>query len=212
MSDDEDPFERLDADAADREGDPFERLSDTGPEDDKQESADDTQADGAEPEDDWVDEYGLEDGPRGSRGPERETTDDGTTALDDDRDRDGMNLDVGRRPDVEADPLGDTEQRDGDPFEENDSLFERRDTEGIDPDVVWQDLASADARSAEGNHDRTFADVSKHAYCEQCEHFSPPPDVACAHEGTDIVEFLDMETVRVVDCPIVAEREKLQNE
>ncbi|MFC7059689.1 hypothetical protein [Halovenus salina] len=220
MSDDDtsDLFEDLEADVADREGDPFESLSDAAPEEPADEQAAETGEDDQSDEV-WGEDFEIEEGPPESPGVERakgaqtdEAVSDSSTALDDDLDRDGMDLNVGRRPDTESDPLGDVRPRQGDPFEENDSLFEERETEGIDPDTVWQDLASADARGAAGEYERTFAEVSKHAYCEQCEHFSPPPDVACAHEGTDIVEFLDMETVRVVDCPIVAEREELQEE
>jgi len=51
--------------------------------------------------------------------------------------------------------------------------------------------------------------VSKHAFCETCEHFSGPPEIECGHGGTEILAFVDMETVRVSNCPIVAERRRL---
>ncbi len=106
--------------------------------------------------------------------------------------------------------LDDVDAREGDPFESL-GAFEDRSVDEVDPDVVWQTLASAEAEgSVTKDRERTFAEVSKHSYCEQCEHFSPPPEVACGHEGTEIVEFLDMETVRLVDCPVVAERRRLQ--
>jgi hypothetical protein len=101
--------------------------------------------------------------------------------------------------------------REGDPFGSVDSAFAEMDVEQIDPEIVWQELTSAQSRGSVGDvQDRTYADVSKHSYCEQCEYFSEPPAVHCSHEGTEIVEFLDMETVRVVDCPVVTEREKLE--
>jgi len=53
--------------------------------------------------------------------------------------------------------------------------------------------------------------VNKHKYCQRCPHFSTPPDVGCAHEGTDIIEQLDMETFEVADCPIVLEDERLED-
>lgn len=103
-------------------------------------------------------------------------------------------------------------RREGDPFEHG-SPFEEVDVGHIDPDRVWQDLTGAQSRgSVTEGRKRTYADVSKHAYCEQCEHFTEPPRMECEHEGTEIVEFRDMETVRVVDCPIVAEREALERE
>ncbi len=48
-----------------------------------------------------------------------------------------------------------------------------------------------------------YAEVSKHRYCEQCEHFSAPPNAHCTNDGTEIMELLDMETVRLLDGPVV---------
>lgn len=166
---------------------------------------------------DWVDEFGVDDEFSGqsdavSTGEGSESEGD-VAASEEHSELSERSMDVGRRDDGLTDPLGDVGDREGDPFEEGNSLFEERDTEGIDPDSVWQELASADSSTATGEEfERTFADVSKHSYCEQCEHFSSPPEIACTHEGTDIVEFLDMETVRVVDCPIVAERRELERD
>lgn len=129
----------------------------------------------------------------------------------------GMDFGVGRdaegSPDVATDAFDDMGQRKGDPFEGADSAFEEMDVESLDPDQVWEGLESAEARGSVGDaSERTYAEVSKHSFCEQCEYFSEPPNVSCAHEGTEIVEFLDMETVRVVDCPIVADRRELEQE
>ncbi|WP_336325994.1 hypothetical protein [Halovenus sp. HT40] len=127
-----------------------------------------------------------------------------------------MAFDIGQRED--ADPTqekfrSDAGRREGDPFDSFEDAFDEMDVDKLDPDVVWQQLASAESRGSVGDaQERTYADVSKHSYCEQCEHFSPPPDVSCGHEGTEIVEFLDMDTVRVVDCPIVTEREELEDD
>lgn len=232
---DDDPFEHLEADVDDREGDPFESLSDSPSADDQpptETSSDKTgsetgtghptagsESTGPREDDDWVDEFGVEPGTEDGPGAGRSGAETGEAESSpashgrDDPVSEEMGLDVGRRTGATTDPLGDVGHREGDPFEEGGSLFEERDTERIDPDTVWQDLASADSRGAKGDaYERTFAEVSKHSYCEQCEHFSGPPEVACTHEGTDIVEFLDMETVRVVDCPIVAERKELEEE
>lgn len=232
-----DPFEQFESDVGDREGDPFEKIAgdapdeQTGPEAESaanpsspagESSAtgdEQTSPDANSSGSDWVEEFGIEQTP-GTPGRERESPKDiaseGSEMGVDSEERaisEEMNLDVGRRDESSPDPLGDVGPREGDPFEEGGSLFEERDTESIDPDAVWQDLASADSRGASGeSYERTFADVSKHSYCEHCEHFSPPPEVACTHEGTDIVEFLDMETVRVVDCPVVAERRELERD
>ncbi|WP_459194688.1 hypothetical protein [Halosimplex sp. J119] len=129
------------------------------------------------------------------------------------------------------DPLADVEVSDEDPFESNPSAFERSDVEGIDPDEVWERLtddgesepdpesdgatgaeaANADGPSSPGDED-DVVEVSKHAYCEGCEHFSPPPDVTCTHPGTEILAFVDVDTVRVADCPVVAERRELEDD
>lgn len=107
------------------------------------------------------------------------------------------------------DPFGDVGGRAGDPFD--DDIFEEMDVGEMDPDEVWESIADAEARgSVSEEAERIYADVSKHRFCEQCEFFSDPPDVACSHEGTEILEFLDNETVRVVDCPVVAERKELE--
>jgi hypothetical protein len=45
--------------------------------------------------------------------------------------------------------------------------------------------------------------IPKADYCQQCEYFTDPPDVACEHEGTDIVSVEDFEHFRVRGCPVV---------
>lgn len=100
----------------------------------------------------------------------------------------------------------------GDPFGESGPFRSGESREG-DAESVWEDLSAAQLRGSvtelEGS---TYAEVSKHSYCERCEYFSEPPEISCSHEGTEIVEFVDMETVRLVDCPIVAERRALRRE
>lgn len=113
-----------------------------------------------------------------------------------------------------GDPFGELESavgdREGDPFE-GESLFDEREPGRVDPETVWDDLATAGA-SDPVDGERTSAEVSKHSYCERCEYFSDPPEIECHHEGTEILAFLDVETVRVVDCPVVAERRELGQE
>ncbi|GAA0550277.1 hypothetical protein ABNG02_05075 [Halorubrum ejinorense] len=45
--------------------------------------------------------------------------------------------------------------------------------------------------------------IDKRSYCQQCPHFAEPPETACTHEGTDIVESVDFSRFRVRNCPIV---------
>ena len=138
-----------------------------------------------------------------------EQLDDGDQTTDRDGDPLGDNADGAVEMD---DPGRDTgsddsfgaDGRTGDPFEEVD-------VGELDPDEVWESIADAEKRgSVSQRPERATADVSKHRYCEQCEFFSDPPDVACSHDGTEILEFRDQETVRVVGCPVVAERERLR--
>jgi len=111
----------------------------------------------------------------------------------------------------EIDPPSDT-SREGDPFESMEDAFTEQGVDEVDTEKVWQQLTDARSRgSVTEKKGRTYAEVSKHSYCEQCEYFSEPPDIECSNEGTEIVEFLDMETVRVVDCPVVAERKELED-
>ncbi|MEF8820916.1 MAG: hypothetical protein V5A52_01445 [Halovenus sp.] len=206
-----DPFEKLDESVVDREGDPFERLDieeDDGAEETRSAPTPDTEFDPEEfdPEPDSGDESGMDD-----EYPDHEAPRPGTPGGNDDPE---MSFGIGRRESAEpgeTPSFEGTADREGDPFGSVDSAFAEMDVDQIDPDTVWQELTSAQSRGSVGDvQDRTYADVSKHSYCEQCEYFSEPPAVHCNHEGTEIVEFLDMETVRVVDCPVVTEREKLE--
>lgn len=235
---DEDPFEELDEAVGDRSGDPFESLGD-GSDDSANADPDgrDEPVDIDSPSPPTATAGDAESSPADglSQDPvdagEQPTQSTGDTVPSsgdvepsgessepefEPQDPSGMSFDVGRRSDAETPdgtPLSDMPDRDGDPFENVDQAFEAVDVGQLDPDIVWQELTSAESRGSVGDaQKRTYAAVSKHSYCEQCEHFSAPPDVYCKHEGTEIVEFLDMETVRVVDCPIVTEREKLEEE
>lgn len=198
----DDPFEQLEDGVGNREGDPFESLSD--------ETTDQTDTEPPSPDDaDWVDEFGV-DSPTAGPGRESSQPPEESETEWEESETDGPRVETDT--DSMTEMLGDVDHREGDPFEQGD-LFEEQDTEGVDPDTVWEDLASSDSEDSEpADTGRQFAEVSKHSYCEQCEYFSSPPSVSCTHEGTDIVEFLDAETVRLVDCPIVAERRELENE
>lgn len=108
---------------------------------------------------------------------------------------------------AEADPFAGLDDREGDPFEED--PFEPVETETVDPDRAWEQLEEGADPTVE-KPEGTVTEVSKRRYCERCEYFSPPPDVSCTHEGTEILGFPDRETVRMVDCPIVAQRRELE--
>ncbi|WP_436935900.1 hypothetical protein [Halovenus marina] len=207
-----DPFERLEADAPDREGDPFERLdpsatsSETEP---SEPNSRDQPSESFEPE---PDPGTLESGTRSSGDHSgSDTTPPGSAAGDSDTpgagpDRSVTDFEGG---DLDADSFEPAE-REGDPFASLEGPFEDTSTDGVDPDAVWETLDRAE--SVRDTPQRTYDEVSKHSYCEQCEHFSEPPEIHCSHEGTEIVEFPDSETVRVVDCPVVARRRELEGE
>lgn len=107
----------------------------------------------------------------------------------------------------------DPETQPDDVFSEAGPDFAELDLGDVDEDEVWAALSDAQARGSVADvRDRTYAEVSKHRFCEACKYFTGPPTADCTHEGTEILEFVDMDTVRVVDCPIVAERRQLQEE
>jgi len=203
--DPEDPFESLDVD--DREGDPFEDL---GP------PPDETAGDGSEtaqPDDEPGAGAPSQSTDRSDEEPTPDLFGDPESAPDDgsgaerDSAAGGEPFDEGVQSPTD-DPFAGMDQRETDPFGEGESVFESVEVGDVDPDEVWDQLGADDTESAPTRH----AEVSKHRYCEQCEHFSPPPDARCTHEGTEIIEFLDMETVRLRNCPVVAEKRELGEE
>ncbi|MFC7133403.1 MULTISPECIES: hypothetical protein [Salinibaculum] len=213
MSDDEDaddPFEELDEAVADREGDPFDSLD--GPRDVDDETDADEAATG-ETDDIWAPDREEQLGGPVDADDEPDSPVDGeregglSTGTDQPDGQESSALGGGGATDV--DPFAGVDQREGDPFE----AFERMDVGDVDADSVWESLAAAEEGGSVAQREgQTYAEVSKHSFCERCEHFSAPPDVGCGHEGTEILEFVDLETVRLVDCPVVEERRKLQQE
>lgn len=193
MSDEEDPFDRLRDETEDRDGNPFDQLDDV-PDEGTVETDPTTDTAFTEISDPGV---GVS--------SESASTDRGQIESGPSGDREQL-ISPGR----ETDPFADIGQRSGDPFESMTSAFEAMDVTGIDPDQIWERLENPEAGTSGETRTRTYAEVSKHRFCKGCEHFSAPPDIRCTHEGTQIVEFLDMETVRLVDCPVVAERRELE--
>jgi hypothetical protein len=218
----DDPFDRL-GDGTDREGDPFDRLGDgrasngnaDGDEETESPPVDDRT--GSPPVDDRAtaadadSTAGTGERAAADTSPERGTGGN-EPAVTDREESDGDAtpgwLERGREED--GGPTVDRSRGSGtatDDFEDGDELFERMAVERVD-DAVWDRLGTS-RESADESGERDVATVSKHAFCERCEHFSPPPEIECGHEGTAILEFPDMESVRVADCPVVAERRDL---
>jgi hypothetical protein len=191
--DDDGPFERL-GETPPREGDPFARLDDPQPER------------GANPDGD------IDPGP---------AADADQAGVGDAADRAGMSDVSGEAgtgagpdsvgPDADAaaeDPFADFGDAPGDPFEGAESAF--ADVQG--EEGVWERMDAPEESVVEDVTENRYVDVSKHGYCETCEHFSEPPEVHCTHEGTEILEFIDVETVRVRNCPVVEERRAIREE
>lgn len=193
------PFENLESAVGEREGNPFEELTPPDRSDEGQ-SEPDRQAK-------------RETGEQAAKVQQSPPTDPDLAA--EEAETEDLDHAIEQREidsPAEMPSLSDTDARQGDPFQGLEDAFSEVDVEGLDPDAVWEELTSAQSRgSISDSSKRTYAEVSKHAYCEGCEHFSKPPDVHCTNEGTEIVEFLDTETVRVVDCPVVTERAQLQS-
>jgi hypothetical protein len=153
---------------------------------------------------------------------------------------DGSDPDEGREDgEVEFDPfaeLGDAEpDTDSDPFAEledaplgertpatDDDPFEAMDRDELDDEAELVDrvlegervettpeaVGAPDGADAEAVRDEVV--VSKRRYCEGCRYFTEPPETACEHPGTDILELVDVEHFRVADCPVVEWRRDLE--
>lgn len=86
-------------------------------------------------------------------------------------------------------------------------FFDERSSEPIDTEAVWRSLESDRPNTADETDTEHL--VPKRWYCEQCEHFTEPPEARCTHPDTTILEFVGTEDVRVRNCPVVAERKAL---
>ncbi|GAA0207631.1 hypothetical protein [Halobaculum roseum] len=104
--------------------------------------------------------------------------------------------------------------------------FEEVDVGDIDTEALWESLDADDAASSdpdglgaydppEGAAERVDESptrdrdtrpehvLDKREYCQRCPYLSAPPDVACGHDDTDIVEVVDGDRFRVRGCPMV---------
>lgn len=204
-----DPFGLLEETAGDREGDPFDTLGDPDADEGVGPGVESQTATGADTaaDDRTADAPSSEGEKAGEKAGENEgeTADEGIQEVSEPQVRPGAPSVGGSGADAEASGIDR-----GDPFADE-SAFEEMDVGAIDEDEVWREISDAQARgSVRDAGKRDYAEVDKHRYCERCEHFTEPPAVRCTHEGTEILEFVDNDTVRLADCPIVAQRRALQ--
>ena len=111
----------------------------------------------------------------------------------------------------------------------DDDLFEEMDPGGLDDeDEVVERVLEGEAptngsvegtppgtgRTAEGRAGdaptRDEVVVPKRRYCEGCQYFTQPPETACEHPGTEILELVDVDHFLVADCPVVEWRRDLE--
>ncbi|MGZ0746736.1 hypothetical protein [Haloparvum sp. AD34] len=122
-------------------------------------------------------------------------------------------LDAGDRdsprefPDEELDAAAGEVDAEADPFEE-------MEVEDLDEEDVWAALSGAEEPEVEIGGEATPVEteegvedhiVDKREYCQRCPYFTEPPTVACAHEGTAIVEAVTTDEFRVRGCPMISE-------
>jgi len=103
---------------------------------------------------------------------------------------------------------------------EFDELFERKDVDELDEEALWEQLeGTADPLEEPTGSlevappvpaDQEVRELPKATYCHLCEHFSEPPELRCTHEGTEIIELVDLETFRVAGCPVARREERLE--
>lgn len=97
-----------------------------------------------------------------------------------------------------------------------DDPFESVEVPELDEKAVWaafDDDAEREARTEVGvgaesevtSDDDEEAVVPKRKFCQRCPHFADPPETACTHEGTTILEVVDADHLRVRNCPVAAE-------
>lgn len=100
-------------------------------------------------------------------------------------------------------------------------LFESVEVDHVDDDAVWESFVEGETGPEErvglGADAEQAADPAEHVvpkrdFCQRCPHFTDPPEVACTHEGTDIVEAVDADRFRVRNCPVVEEEDAVPRE
>lgn len=123
-------------------------------------------------------------------------------------------------PGTDDSPLGDLARELEDRrTDDGDDLFERAfdqvDVESVDAGDVWSTLEDdhieATVESPRTDAEREVFVIPKRDYCQRCQYFSDPPEVACTYEGSEIVALEDVEHFRVTDCPVVRGEEELRD-
>lgn len=112
-------------------------------------------------------------------------------------------------------PLGDLadridERRGDEPDAEFDDLFEDTGDANVDSEALWEQVGGEGPFDDDGEDEPERRVVEKRKYCQGCKYFSDPPDVACTHRGTEILEVVDVDHFEVFNCPVVRENEELE--
>jgi hypothetical protein len=115
----------------------------------------------------------------------------------------------GRREDRES------RAREGGDDPPEDDLFEPVDVGEVDDEAVWESLETEtepDDRVGLGAETERGADPNEHVvpkrdFCQRCPHLADPPETACTHQGTTIVEAVDTDRFRVRNCPVAEDDE-----
>jgi hypothetical protein len=101
----------------------------------------------------------------------------------------------------------------------DDDLFESVDVGQVDDEAVWESFVEGETDPEErvglGAEAERVADPAEHVvpkrdFCQRCPHFAAPPETACTHDGTDIVEVIDTDSFRVRNCPVVEDEDAVQ--
>lgn len=102
----------------------------------------------------------------------------------------------------------------------DDALFDEMNVGEVDEETLWASLTDFEAAEAahvgaEASAEEVRGDVPgyvdhlvpKAEFCQQCPYLADPPELACEHEDTEIVEVVDSDRFRVRECPMVGENE-----
>ncbi|MFB6148548.1 MAG: hypothetical protein ABEJ48_02685 [Halobacteriales archaeon] len=132
--------------------------------------------------------------------------------IDNDDDNDLIDDTLGEfdDPDSNEEPLKDLAQEVEERQEDEEvwDSFEEREVEEIDD--LWDRIENDDDETTDPSTDEDrIEEVPKADYCAGCPHLSDPTEMECTHEGTEILQLVDVETVRVRNCPVVEQRETI---
>jgi len=79
------------------------------------------------------------------------------------------------------------------------------DAGGEGGEASGSDAAGSDGDSAPGASGASPPEhvLDKREYCQRCPYFSAPPETACEHDASEILEVVDRDRFRVRNCPMV---------